>query len=610
MSIRVLPSGLVNRIAAGEVIERAASVVKELVENAIDAGASQIGIDIEQGGKALIAVTDNGSGMSREELPLAIQRHATSKLPGEDLLNIRYMGFRGEALPSIGSVSRLTITSRTASRDSAWRITVDAGEVSDPAPASHPVGTRVEVRDLFYATPARLKFLKTDRTEAAHIEEIVTRIAMAQPHLSFHLSFDGKKALQLDASQGELLQATPLRLAQLLGRDFSENSLVVQGEREAMTLSGAVSLPTFNRSSSVAQYLFVNRRPVRDKLLLGCLRAAYQDFLAHDRHPVVALFLQVAAEEVDVNVHPAKAEVRFRDAQAVRGLIIGTLRQALTEAGFRASTSVGAAALQRFTPAASYPAHAATAPVYYYASETNSAAFRQPSLPAQPQTQTALLAGEFFEPLARPAQRYEEEPHATSPQPLFPLGVARAQLHQTYIVAQTHDGLVIVDQHAAHERLVYERMKEQMAQRGVLRQKLLIPEIVELGDAATHRLLERQEELAQLGLVIEAFGAGSLVVRETPAILGKTDCKGLLRELADNLAEFGETLALKEKIEHVCATMACHGSVRAGRLLNAEEMNALLRQMEATPHSGQCNHGRPTYVELKLKDIERLFGRS
>lgn len=604
MTIRILPSGLVNRIAAGEVIERASSVVKELVENSLDAGASKIDISIEQGGKSAIIITDNGKGMSAAELPTAILRHATSKLPGEDLLNINFLGFRGEALPSIASVSRLRIVSREKDAENAWEITVDAGEASEPVPAAHAPGTRVEVRDLFYATPARLKFLKTDRTEANHVQDIVRRLAMAHPYVSFTLTIDGKTVLAADAAQGELLDATAKRLGALMGRDFSENMLAIATEKENATLTGAVSLPTYNRGTSTEQFLFVNHRPVRDRLLLGCLRAAYQDFLAHDRHPVAALFLDLPPEEVDVNVHPAKAEVRFRDQQQIRGLIISSLRRALEEAGFRASTTVAQATLQRFsTPG--IPGRG-SGNVSHFA-ET---AYAYQALPPQA---GGLFAGNAA--LAPQARLVEEalETLAQQPSPAlqsYPLGAARAQLHETYIVAQTADGLVIVDQHAAHERLVYERMKQQMAEKGIARQKLLLPEVVELDSASAQQLLTRQEELSEMGLVIESFGDASIVVRETPALLGEVDVQALIRDLADSLAEFGEALALKEKIEHVCGTMACHGSVRAGKQLKLDEMNALLRQMEATPHSGQCNHGRPTYVELKLKDIERLFGRS
>jgi DNA mismatch repair protein MutL len=586
MTLRILPPNLVNQIAAGEVIERAASVVKELVENAIDAGAGSIDIALEQGGKALIRVSDDGSGMAREELPVAIQRHATSKLPDADLLRIRHLGFRGEALPSIGSVSRLSITSRTAEADSAWTIRVEGGQVFAPAPAAHTVGTRVEVRDLFYATPARLKFLKSERAETQQALDMVSRLAMAHPQLSFRLSADGKVLLQADAAQGELMDAQLKRLDAVLGREFAGNALPLDAVRDGVRLSGFAGVPTYHRGTSAYQYLFVNRRPVRDRLLLGVIRAAYQDFIGHGRHPVAALFLDVPPEEVDVNVHPAKAEVRFRDNQSVRGLIIGAIRHALHAAGHRASTTVASEALRQFQPQAYAFAPQPAGGVY----ETAMAAYAPLALDLPPQARAMEAACADYT--------------------AYPLGAARAQLHGTYIVAETGEGLVIVDQHAAHERLVYERMKAAMAQRGVERQKLLIPEVVMLDAGACARLCARTAELAELGLVVEPFGEATVVVREIPALLGDADVQALVRDLADDLAECGETLALKEKIEHICGTMACHGSVRAGRALNVAEMNALLRQMEATPHSGQCNHGRPTYVALKRGDIETLFGRT
>ncbi len=603
MTIRLLPEATVNRIAAGEVVERPSSVVKELVENAIDSGASRIDVAVADGGRSLISVTDDGRGMGPEDLSLAIERHATSKLPDDDLLHVAYLGFRGEALPSIGSVSRLSITSRTQDADEAWSIQVDGGDKSGPAPASHPPGTRVQVRDLFYATPARLKFLKTTRTEFGQILDTVRRQAMMHPEIAFTVKDGDRTALRLDAAQGDLFEARLQRLGAIIGRDFTENAVPVTAEREGARLTGYAGLPTFNRGSAQAQYLFVNGRPVRDKLFLGAIRGAYADFLARDRHPVVVLFLDVPAETVDVNVHPAKAEVRFRDAGMVRGLIVGALRHALSEAGHRASTTVSSAALGSLRPETgmtpSFP-FAPSSPRMPAGLAESAAAYHAPV-----ETYTGRVPSAGMAPSAPPAVA-DPAPEQLAD---YPLGVARAQLHATYVVAQTEDGIVIVDQHAAHERLVYERMKEALASDGIKRQILLLPEVVDLEESAVARLTARGEELKALGLVLEGFGPGAVVVREVPAMLGETDAAGLVRDLADDLAELDETLSLTDRLEHVCGTMACHGSVRAGRRLNGEEMNALLRQMEATPHSGQCNHGRPTYVELKLADIERLFGR-
>jgi DNA mismatch repair protein MutL len=589
LGIRQLPPILVNRIAAGEVVERPASAVKELVENAIDAGATRIDVALAEGGQNLIVVTDDGCGMNREALSLAVERHCTSKLPDDDLTLIATLGFRGEALPSIGAVARLSLTSRVAGATEAWRLDVEAGVKGEAVPAAHPVGTRVEVRDLFYATPARLKFMKTPRTERDQAVDAVRRLAMAHPAISFSVTEDGRSFLRVSASGLDDPQEARLaRLAALLGRDFGDNALAVAVERGAVTLAGFAGLPTFNRATSREQYLFVNGRPVRDKLLVGAVRGAYQDFLAGDRHPVVALFLDLPGDEVDVNVHPAKAEVRFRDPTLIRGTIVSALRHALAGAGHRASTTVAAAALDAFRPVP------------------------QASLPWQPPPRPPSALMEAVAAAYAPGPGFlpqAPDPGAMPPEMAYPLGAARAQLHDTYIVAQTRDGIVIVDQHAAHERLVYERMKAALAEGGVKRQMLLLPAVVELDAALADRLAEREAELAELGLVLEAFGPGAVIVREVPALLGDTDVAGLVRDLAEEIAELGEALGLKERLETVCGTLACHGSVRAGRRLNPSEMNALLRQMEATPHSGQCNHGRPTYIELKLGDIERLFGR-
>ncbi len=601
--IRRLPPTAVNRIAAGEVIERPASALKELVENAIDAGARRIDVTLENGGKTLIRVVDDGCGMGPEDLALAIERHATSKLAadgegGVDLLNIGTLGFRGEALPSIGAVARLALTSRPEGADEAWKLRVEGGRVFDMEPAAFAgSGTAIEVRDLFFATPARLKFLKTDRAEAGAAVDAMKRLAMTREDVAFSLTSNGRKTLSLPAETPDA-DGRLKRLSAIMGAAFGENALAIDAEREGVQLSGFAGLPTFNRGLPDLQYLFVNGRPVRDRLIVGALRGAYADFLARDRHPAAALFIDLDSERVDVNVHPAKTEVRFRDAGLARGLIVTALKHALAEAGHRASTTVAQYALGRAQPGGGW------APTPYTPDPR----------PAPAETQAWLRAA-APEPSERrgfaeaPSARYESEAHGAPTYADHPLGAARAQLHETYIVAQTADGLVIVDQHAAHERLVYERMKKDLAAGGVARQALLIPEVVELSEDEADRVAACADELAQLGLVLERFGAGAIVVRETPALLGEADAQGLVRALADDFTEFEQGLSLKETLEEVCGTMACRGSVRSGRRLNADEMNALLRDMESTPHSGQCNHGRPTYVELKLADIERLFGR-
>jgi DNA mismatch repair protein MutL len=597
-ALRRLPSTLVNRIAAGEVVERPASAVKELVENAIDAGARRIAVVLKEGGRSFLSVVDDGVGMTRGEMALAVERHCTSKLPDDDLSDIRTLGFRGEALPSIASVSRFVLTSRPAGADTAWSLDIEGGAKGEPRPAAHPAGTRVEVRELFFATPARLKFLKEPRTESGHVADALRRLAMAHPAIAFRLESEERTLVDLPAANPSLLDkpdaARLERLAAIMGREFADNALSIDANREGFRLTGFAGLPTLNRPTSQHQYLFVNGRPVRDKLLAGAVRGAYQDFLARDRHPMVALFLEAPTALVDVNVHPAKTEVRFRDAGIVRGLIVGALRTALSAAGHRASTTVSDAALGAFRPHTGYSSplpmgngHAASVP-----------------------RGLAEAAMQFMAPFDTPSARVEapaEAPNGNGQH--YPLGVARAQLHETYIVAQTDQGVVIVDQHAAHERLTHERLKDQLQADGVKRQALLLPEVVDVGEDGARRLAQRATELAELGLVLEPFGLGAVVVRETPAVLGEVDVQGLVRDLADELGEMGDHLSLKEKIEEVCGTLACHTSVRAGRRLTVEEMNALLRQMEATPHSGQCKHGRPTYVELKLADIERLFGR-
>ena len=581
MTLRRLPEGVVNRIAAGEVIERPGNVVKELVENAVDAGARRIEAEIARGGKSAIVVDDDGCGMSGDELALAVERHVTSKLAGDDLARIATLGFRGEALPSIGAVARMCLTSRARGAGQAWSLAVDGGAVGSPRPAARAAGTRVEALDLFHATPARLKFLKSDRAETAAVVERFAGIAMARPDIAFRLAVDGRTRYDLGGERGDLADARLRRLRRIMGRDFADNAVAVAGERDGAAVSGFAGLPTLNQGQARKQFLFVNGRPVRDRLLLGAVRGAYRDLLARDRHPLVALFLSLPPGAVDVNVHPAKAEVRFRDAAAVRGLVVGTLRAALDAAGHRAATTIAAAATRAARPGA---------------------APRPPAAGGFGEGAAAYQA-----PLAAPAARAEPAPEGEDA--AWPLGAARGQLHETYIVAQTADGIVIVDQHAAHERLVLERMRAALAASEVPRQMLLIPDVVELDQPAADRLVERAGELAALGLVLEPFGPGAVVVRETPAPLGQVDVQGLVRDLADDIAALDTTANLADRLDDVCGTMACHGSVRAGRRLTTPEMNALLREMEATPHSGQCNHGRPTYVELKLADIERLFGR-
>jgi DNA mismatch repair protein MutL len=601
MPVRQLPEQVVNRIAAGEVVERPASVVKELVENAIDAGASRVDIFTDGGGRRKIVITDDGGGMTAADLALAVDRHATSKLDDEDLLQIKTLGFRGEALPSIGAVAKLSIATRHASEPHAWQLAVEGGAKGAVMPVALGQGTRVEVADLFYATPARLKFLKTDRTEAEAIRETVRRLAMARPDIAFTLAGEERApvtwAAALPGAPGQLT-----RLGDILGADFRANAITVRSEREGVVVEGFAAAPSLTRANALGQYLFVNGRPVRDKLILGAVRAAYADYLPRDRHPVVALFVTLSPREVDANVHPAKTEVRFRNAGLVRALIVHALKEGLAREGRRTAANGGDAAIASFRPG--------------FAPRPTNWNWRQsPSYPVGPAPSFAAAATALAEPdqaafdVGAPTAdvRFEAQPAGDFLD--RPLGAARTQIHETYIVSQTRDGLVIVDQHAAHERIVYERLKASLARNGVQRQILLIPEIVELDEATVERLLSRTEELASFGLAIESFGPGAVAVRETPSLLGKTDAGSLLRDLAEHMAEWDEALPLERRLMHVAATMACHGSVRAGRRLKPEEMNALLREMEDTPNSGQCNHGRPTYVELKLADVEKLFGR-
>jgi DNA mismatch repair protein MutL len=605
--IRRLPEGTINRIAAGEVVERPASAVKELVENALDAGARRIAVTIAAGGAGLILVEDDGEGMDADALALSIERHATSKLPlgadgVDDLTNIATLGFRGEALPSIGAVARLVISSR-AKHSQGHTIRVESGAIKGPEPAGFlsagESGTRIEVRDLFFATPARLKFLKSSRAESLAVIDIVKRLAMARPDVGFTLTDEGRLVLSLHAEE-TLFDGALGRLAKLMGRDFADNAAKLDAARESVRLWGFAGLPTYNRANAQMQFLFVNGRPVRDRLLLGAVKGAYADFLARDRHPAVALFIECDPILVDVNVHPAKAEVRFRDSGLVRGLIVGALKAALHEASHRASSTVADAALEAFRAPQSRPQTYSYPAQQRFSGLAESARVYQAPIASPP---VMHIAG------AEPHTPGHTHDHNHDHGSESPLGVARAQLHDTYIVAQTPDGIVIVDQHAAHERLVYERMKQALQNGGVKRQPLLIPEIVEMDESEATRVLARNEELSALGLVVESFGPGALMVREVPAALGQIDVKALIRDLADDLTESESLSSLKERLDHVSATLACHMSVRSGRRLNADEMNALLREMESTPHSGQCNHGRPTYVELKLADIERLFGR-
>jgi DNA mismatch repair protein MutL len=597
MPVRQLSEATVNRIAAGEVVERPASVVKELVENALDAGSRRIDVLTDGGGRRLIRVTDDGAGMTRADLDLCVERHATSKLANDDLLAIDTLGFRGEALPSIGAVAWLIITTRHASEPHAWTLQLDAGEKSEIKPAALGQGTTIEVRDLFYATPARLKFLKTDRSEAEAVREVVRRLAMSRPDVAFTLAGEERKPVTLGPAPFD----DPLaRLGDVLGADFRANAIAIEAERDGVRVTGFAGLPTLSRANTLGQYMFVNGRPVRDKLLIGAVRGAYADYLPRDRHPLLALFVTLDAREVDVNVHPAKTEVRFRDAGMVRGLIVRALKEALMREGQRAASTGGGATIAAFRPVTRRSAYdwrnspARPVPMSSY----GNAAFGLAEA-----AQTAFDVGapsadarvESFAPAVDEVER--------------PLGAARAQIHETYIVSQTHDGLIIVDQHAAHERIVYERMKAAVEKIGVARQILLIPEIVELDEADAARLVARADDLARFGLVVEAFGPGAVAVRETPSMLGDVDVRGLVCDLAEHMAEWDDELPLERRLLHVSATMACHGSVRAGRRLKPEEMNALLREMEDVPNSGQCNHGRPTYVELKLADIERLFGR-
>jgi len=613
-SIRLLPQNLINQIAAGEVVERPSAALKELIENSIDAGSSQISIKIQEGGKTYFSVTDNGKGMSKEELNLAIERHATSKLPDDDLFCINFLGFRGEALPSIASVAKLTITSRQKEAEDAWMIKVEGGIKEEVAPAPAPFGTTVEVRDLFFATPARLKFLKSTQSETLSIKETINRLAMAYPHIHFSLADEKRTILNYPPVPSLLARVT-----QIIGKSFDENALPIEAEYDGTRLTGFVGLPTYTRSTSQDQYLFVNGRFVKDKVLIGAIRGAFQGLISHDVHPVLALFLSVPPQEVDVNVHPAKIEVRFSNAAKIRGLLVSTIRSTLAEQGHRTSSTIGIGALEKslsYMPSAPKTNHLSQLSSF----ESNESNFRSTytekptfstsnSIFSESKPQRVI---QFCEP-SYSVKTYEDkalEKETTSPQEedFPPLGFAKAQLHKTYIISQTKDSIIITDQHAAHERLTYEKLiKNQTVLQGQL---LLIPEIIDLSTDEVDILLSRQEELNNFGFVLEAFGGNSIVVREIPALFSKTNISKLIQDLADTIKEFDDTILLKDKLTDICARMACHGSVRAGRVLTIEEMNALLRQMEECSTSGQCIHGRPTYIELKLPDVERLFGRS
>ena len=618
MPIRVLPSNLVNQIAAGEVIERPASVIKELVENAIDAGASKIEVTLAGGGKNLIVVNDNGKGIGKDELSLAVERHATSKLPDNDLFNINFLGFRGEALPSIASVAKMTISSRQQGADSGWQISVNGGDKGEVKPAAVSLGTRIEVRDLFYTTPARLKFMKADASETAQCVDMLQRIALANPQISFYLESDGKKKVALNACQGELFDSRQRRVADVMGGEFEENSVAISAGNDFCKISGFIGIPTYNKANSLSEFLFVNNRPVRDKLILGAIKGAYQDMMTSGRYPACAVFIEVEPMYVDVNVHPTKAEVRFYDNGAIRGLLVGSIRHALSLGGKKSAETGGLEHLLEHTLAEN------ELPQQIYSNAERQADYvmreRTTEFTTTPFNNVKNYGGGHgrgsHSTMSIPALeskfsvRVAEEPTAETIAEVGELGLAKAQFHNTYIISQTEDSIVIIDQHAAHERITMEKMKQSMSKHEqVPTQMLLLPEVVDLSLSEKENVLEYAEQLAQLGLRLEEFGTSAVLVREIPALLGDADVKKLVKDIAAEISEWGGEYALSDKIHHICATIACHGSVRAGRSLNIEEMNHLLRDMEKTEHSGQCNHGRPTYVKIKLSDIEKLFER-
>jgi DNA mismatch repair protein MutL len=632
MKVKQLSNTTINRIAAGEVIERPASVIKELVENAVDAGANKIDVTIERSGKNLIVVADNGSGMTKEDLYLAVERHTTSKLIEDDIMNIKHLGFRGEALPSIGSISRLTITTKEKSSLTAFKLTVEGGLKGEIQEDILNIGTRVEVRDLFFATPARLKFLKTDQTELSACVDVIKKLALSHPGVAFSLVSQDKTLLKTRAIDIEDVNSYKFRIQEIIGDSFVQNSVKVDYNDDYCSIHGFVSLPTFNKAGQQDQYLFVNNRPVKDKLLLTAVRVAYQDYLARDRFPVVVLYLNVNPENVDVNVHPAKAEVRFHDSNNVRSSLIRAIKEALNNgAAFKASSSIAESALKYFTTDQSpktthndFNSIFKANPPNTAMERTNNALFEaksefrnfsQSSYSNAP-TNTKATSAIISDLLEEEAPQVKIFSHPTEPAKQidnenFPLGAACAHLHENYIISQTNDSIIIIDQHAAHERLLYEKLKNSIEKNGLARQRLLIPEVVELDNQfLAIALEENKDKLAKFGLTIDKFGERSIIVSETPALLGEIDAKQLIKDLAYNLVEEGENISLTELIESVTETFACHNAVRSGKKLNIHEANALLRQMELTPFSGQCNHGRPTYIELKLKDIEKLFGRS
>ena len=618
MTIRLLPQNLINQIAAGEVVERPSSAMKELIENAIDADSTRIEVKIQNGGKTYFSVIDNGKGMTPRELDLAVQRHATSKLPSDDLFQIKFLGFRGEALPSIASVARLTITSRPKNSDEAWKIQVNAGQKEDVQPAAHGYGTTVEVRDLFYATPARLKFLKTDQSEYLSVKETINRIAMAYPKVHFLLSDDKRIILNYPAVD-TLFQ----RVSQVIGKSFDENAIPIEAEYDNVKLNGFVGLPTYTRSTSSEQYLFVNGRFIKDKVLSGAVRGAFQGLIGHDTHPVLALFLSVPSEEVDVNVHPAKIEVRFQDNARIRGLLVSSIRNALAENGHKTSTTIGIGALEKsekqlipnkiHVPSAF--SHTQQSPHFVRDDKLQLNDVIHETAPTfdnigysvkTVSEKTYIPSKEKQVHLTAPNDNLSCMDFPTSCADFPPLGLAKAQLHKTYIISQTPDSIIITDQHAAHERLTYEKLSNNI---NLQTQLLLIPEIIDLKQEEVILLSERSKELKEMGYVIDRFGHDCVAVREIPSLISKANIKLLIQDLVDTIREYDDTILLKDKMKDICARMACHGSIRSGRELTIDEMNALLRQMEECGTSGQCIHGRPTYIELKLSDIEKLFGR-
>jgi len=611
MGIRILPSNLVNQIAAGEVIERPASVVKELVENAIDAGATDIKITLLDGGKGMISVVDDGKGMSPEELMLAVERHATSKLPDDDLFNINFLGFRGEALPSVASVSKLCIISRPKEADSAYKIEIEAGEKSQVKPTAGNFGTTIEVRDLFYATPARLKFLKSNASEVSQCVDIIQKIAIANPYVAFTLYDENKRKIFFDAAQKGDEDARLHRIKSVMGEEFAQNSLMLDEQRDNIRIFGYVSLPTYNKANSLSQYLFVNSRPVRDKLLLGALKGAYQDVLPSNRYPACVLFFDVNPQYVDVNVHPTKAEVRFFDAGAVRGLLVSAVRKLLST-GSSAGADVAANNINLAEYIHFFDENKPTEKSDDGMCMLEENSLQMTGLP-RVRDYAAQAARQTFIPSLEGAYCVKiEDRQDNNPEDFenYPLGLAKAQFHNTYIISQTKDGIIIVDQHAAHERITMEKMKKNLFEnKKIETQILLIPEVIELAFSEKQKILEIAPELSKAGLEVEEFGPAAIIIREIPALIKNCDVKKLVIDLAQEAQEWNRGFSLEDKINHICATCACHGSVRAGRKLNFEEMNHLLREMEVTERSGQCNHGRPTYIKLSLVEIEKLFAR-